>query len=87
MNFKNNVGMLLLGIWLIVSGVAALVPEYLSYCVNRSTSLFNCGSYPADALTNSVVVPPYPNAPIHTMNSLFFEFFLLFSIIKYYASS
>jgi len=26
MNFKNNVGMLLLGIWLIVSGVAALVP-------------------------------------------------------------
>jgi hypothetical protein len=26
MNFTNNVGMLLLGIWLIVSGVAALVP-------------------------------------------------------------
>jgi hypothetical protein len=26
MNFKNNVGMLLLGIWLIVSGVVALVP-------------------------------------------------------------
>jgi len=26
MNFKNNIGMLLLGIWLIVSGVAALVP-------------------------------------------------------------
>ena len=26
MNFTNNIGMLLLGIWLIVSGVAALVP-------------------------------------------------------------
>jgi len=26
MNLTNNVGMLLLGIWLIVSGVAALVP-------------------------------------------------------------
>jgi len=26
MNFKNNIGMLLLGIWLVVSGVAALVP-------------------------------------------------------------
>jgi len=26
MNFKNNVGMMLLGIWLIVSGVVALVP-------------------------------------------------------------
>jgi hypothetical protein len=26
MNFKNNVGMLLLGIWLIVSGAVALVP-------------------------------------------------------------
>jgi hypothetical protein len=26
MNFTNNVGMLLLGIWLIVSGVVALVP-------------------------------------------------------------
>ena len=25
-NFTNNIGMLLLGIWLIVSGVAALVP-------------------------------------------------------------
>ena len=26
MNFKNNVGMMLLGLWLIVSGVVALVP-------------------------------------------------------------
>jgi hypothetical protein len=26
MNFSKNIGMLLLGIWLIVSGVAALVP-------------------------------------------------------------
>ena len=26
MNFKNNIGMLLLGIWLIVSGVVGLVP-------------------------------------------------------------
>jgi hypothetical protein len=26
MNLTNNIGMLLLGIWLIVSGVAALVP-------------------------------------------------------------
>jgi hypothetical protein len=26
MDFKKNVGMLLLGIWLIVSGVATLVP-------------------------------------------------------------
>ncbi len=26
MDFKKNVGMLLLGIWLIVSGVAVLVP-------------------------------------------------------------
>jgi hypothetical protein len=26
MDFKKNVGMLLLGIWLIVSGVVALVP-------------------------------------------------------------
>ncbi|MGA3288578.1 MAG: hypothetical protein ABSD46_14280 [Bacteroidota bacterium] len=26
MNFTNNIGMLLLGIWLIVSGVVALVP-------------------------------------------------------------
>jgi hypothetical protein len=26
MNFTNNIGMLLLGIWLIISGVATLVP-------------------------------------------------------------
>ena len=26
MNFTNNIGMLLLGIWLIVSGLVALVP-------------------------------------------------------------
>jgi hypothetical protein len=26
MDFKNNIGMLLLGIWLIVSGVIAIVP-------------------------------------------------------------
>ena len=26
MNFSKNIGMLLLGIWLVVSGVAALVP-------------------------------------------------------------